>query len=232
MKSTIQILFTVIIMTGCRSVGGHIVTSPDGMFRITCIKDESIWAHTGITEWTNEYLFVSDGSRINDTSRSLAFDYYCEDDSLNQYYKTLHQEEWSELETGIQPIRIDQIALSDGTPIYFVYALTYADSSYHDYYYSYTALCIKEGAIRKYPIFQGMMELARPYSDILIINPASIDFDFTCHPAYYEYWIDHVIMDVQVDNRIRLNPETGNLDVAAGELILSFVNDSFSNIIY
>lgn len=232
MKYTIQIVLAVLIMTGCRATGEHIVTSPDGMFSISCRENESVWPHAGIGEWENAYKFRSEGSWLSDNSRSLAFEYYCEDVSLSQYYENLHQEEWSELETGIQPIRIDQITLSDGTPIYFVFALTYEDLSYHDYYYSYTALCIKEGAIRKYPIFQGVMELARPNSDILIINPASIDFDFTCHPAYYEYWIDHVIMDVQVDNRIRLNPETGNLDVAAGELILSFVNDSFSNIIY
>ena len=86
--------------------------------------------------------------------------------------------------------------------------------------------------ILKYPIFSNVIDLAKPGSDIIIINPASIDFDFTTHPHYYEYWVDHKILDEDEEDRISLDPKTGELSLAGGELRLSFSNDTFSSIIY
>lgn len=205
------------MFAGCRPYGVQVVSSPDGKFRISYSENESIGSQQGVKEWANVYQFESEGRWQSDSSQSLTFEYYCDDASFEEYYEDLHREECTEFETGIKPIRIDQIVLSDGTPIYFVYALTYSDAAYHDCYYSYTALYIKDGAILRYPIFRSVMNMARPGSDIIVINPASIDFDFTMHPAYYEYWLDHKILDQNEEDRISLNPQTGELSLAGGE---------------
>lgn len=232
MSKTVQFILALLILAGCHPSGVKVVSSPDKKLLISFEEKETIWLQPGIMEWTNIYQYKSGGRWQSDSSWSLTFEYYCDDASLMEYYADLHREEWSELETGIKPVKIEQISLSNGTPIYFVYALTYSDAAYHDYYYSYTALCIEDGKIRKYPIFRNVMDLARPGSDIIIINPASIDFDFTTHPAYYEYWLDHKVLDVKAEDRIRLNPQTGELSLADGELRFSFENDIFSNITF
>lgn len=232
MKNKFHFILTVLIISGCCQPGIKVVSSPDRKFRITCSENESIWNQPGIVEWTNVYQFKSEGRWQCDSSQSLSFNYYDEDISLEEHGEESHLQEWVEYETGIKPKRIDQITLSDGTPIYFVYALTHCDTAYHDYYYSYTALCVKDGKILKYPIFSNVINLAIPGSDIIIINSASIDFDFTIHPHYYEYWVDHKILDEDEDARISLDPKTGELSLAGGELRFSFSNDTFSSIIY
>lgn len=226
MKHTFQYILTLLILVSCQSSGEVTVSSPDKKLRISFVEQEGLWPHPRVIEWTNRIRFKAEGHWQADSSQSLSLNYYVEEPKFKHYYEELQRDDYTEWETGFRPIRIDQLTLSNGMQVYLVYALTYADAAYHDYYYSYTALCIKDGRIWRYPIFKELMDSEDIKSDILILNPASIDLDFTTHPSYYDYGLDYKIIEADIDDRIAYDLQTGEL-IIADSLYLQFDNDSF-----
>ena len=228
MKYTIRILLIILLMTSCKSSLIQTVTSPDHRFKISYSEDLWDWPRSNELEWTDFFRFKSKGRWYRISSPTLSFNYYSDDAETRSNYEDLLDEviwdaEWN---PGFQPIRIDEIKLSDGLKVYLVYALTYANSVYHDYYYSYTALCVKEGQIWRYPLFEGLKDCKDIHSEILVINPASIDLDFTLRPEYYENGLDRMIVEKWEKDRIRLDSKTEEL-IIADSLRIPFNGFSF-----
>lgn len=213
MRNTVLYIFLILLLVGCHSSGERVLSSPDKRLKISSAEFHGVSTGPGVQEWINVFRFKSNGRWQKDFSQSLSFEYYCTDSNRKSFYDELHRDEYCEWEPGFLPIRIDLFALSDGTPIYLVYALTYADTAFHDYYYAYTALCIKDGKIWKYPIFEGM-DSKKPDSEIVIINPASIDLDFTIHPSEYEFEQDDNIARADEKDRIAFDSNTGVITIA------------------
>ena len=199
--------------TSCVRHKSNIIVSPDKMFMISFKKLEP---NGSVDEWDNVFQYRFDNKWHKSTKYELSTTYYCDSDEKKQYYDDLMRNEYSEWNPGFLPIRIDQVTLDNGTTIYLVYALTYADRAYHDYYYSYTALCIKEGHIWRYPLFVEHACVQEFESNIVIIDPASIGLDFTLHPVCYEYKIDQIIASLSEDRRIIFVPKTNDIIIGEG----------------
>ena len=170
--------------------------------------------HGSAMDWDNVFHFYSDGKWYDSQDNALYADYYCNNPSKKDYYLALQKEEYSEWDPGIKPIRIDQCQLQDGTPIYLVYAETYSDMTWH--HFSYTAFCIKDGRLLRYPLFEQITGIEDIQSDILIIGPASIDFDFTLTPSSYEYEMDRKIIDTPIGKRVLFDSKNGTLKIVGG----------------
>lgn len=202
----------MITVLGCHS-NTFQIASQDGNLVITCIEPDDNME--GITIWSNEYKYKFNGKWYKSTANALESEYY--DGMINNIILK------SELETGIYPIRIDQIVLSDYTPIYLVYAIKYEDTAYHDYYYSYTALCIKDGMIKRYPLFKDLVGKEGD-SNYIIITPASVDFDFTNHSQTME---TDLITNTSLEDRFKLDHAKKKLTIYDEGPCFRFVEDYF-----
>lgn len=204
----------MLALISCGNAKEKIVKSPDRKLIITCKE----YDYPGTEkEWINAVKFYSDGKWQEFPENPIYTDYFCEELGLEEYYSELQKEEFSEYDPGLNPIRIDQCALLDGTPIYLVYAETYSNRTWH--FFSYTALCIKDNKLYRYPLFKNMMDEVDILSDVIIIGPASIGLDFTGRPAQYEYEIDEKINDAPIEKKIVFDEKKGQL-IIADELLL------------
>ena len=218
------LLFSSLLVTlfvSCTSKGINKVTSPDRKLIITFKDTES---HGNALEWVNSYRFYYKGQWHESVAPALYSSSILENNNENRSQEQMEKLVEPELETGIRPIRIDQLPVIDDSPIYLVYSLTYSDPVYHEYLYSYAALCIKDGALLRYPLFEGVMNEQEMYSDIITISPSSIELDFTMQPLSYEYEIDRKIVDTPEDKRIIYDDQTGLIVI--GEVLKLNINRS------
>ena len=228
MKHAALLFLFALIVVSCQSSGEQVVSSPDKKLRIFFIE-EAGWPSPRVAEWTNAIRYYSDGRWQVDSSRTLSFEYYCDDAAaLKDRYDELQKWDYSEWKMGFQPIRIDQIVLTDGTPIYLVYAMTYADTAYHDYYYTYTALCIKDGKLHRYPVFKSLVGCKELESDIINVTPVSIDLDYTHPQPDYMLGLDCKITEAYDEDRIWFDANDQTL-VIADVLCFRFINDTFTS---
>lgn len=216
MRNAINCIIVILLVSSCKASQEQTICSPDKKFTISYVEEGGYWPYPRVSKWTDAFHFKSKGRWHSISSQGFSYEYYCDDADQREYYEDLKQEEdnYAEWDLGFKPMRIDQISLSDGTKVYLVYALTYSDTGYHEYYYSYTALCTRNGKIWRYPIFKGLMNCKEIQSDIIVIHPASIDLDFTLRPANYDFRLDCKIAEAWVENRIMIDPGTNELILA------------------
>lgn len=106
MKHAALLFLFALIAVSCQSSGEQVVSSPDKKLRISFIE-EAGWPSPRVAEWTNAIRFYSDGRWQVDSSRTLSFEYYCDDPALKDRYDELQKWDYSEWKMGFQPIRID-----------------------------------------------------------------------------------------------------------------------------
>lgn len=198
----------------CQDMAGDSISSPDKKFIITYKESE---LNGSAKDWDNTFRFYTDGKWHEDHGNALSSDYYCDDPELKDYYIKLQKDEYSEWDPGLMPIRIDQYKLIDGTPIYLVFAETYSEGTWH--YYTYTALCINDGKILRYPLFRELKESKDIQSEILMWKPASIGFDFTSPSRDYDFDLDQKIFDAPVENKINYNSKKKQITIAGEKYI-------------
>lgn len=209
-----SIAAVLMIIVGCNNKDDNMVISPDKKLSIDYQESDF---HGRAMYWNDTFRFYSDGKWHESHENALYADYYCDKTDLKDYFITLQKEHHTEGDTGFKPIRIDQYTTSDGTPLYFVYAESYSEGTWH--YYSYTALCVKNGKLWRYPVFLNDVGSDSIQSDILVLEPASIGFDFTSKPLHYDNDIDQKIIDYDIDNRIVLDSKNKTVIVAGIKLI-------------
>lgn len=106
--------------------------------------------------------------------------------------------------------------------------MTYADTAYHDYYYTYTALCIKDGKLYRYPVFKSLVGSKELESDIINVTPVSIDLDYTHPRPEYMLGLDCKITEAYDEDRIWFDNCDQTL-VIADVLFFHFINDTFTS---
>lgn len=216
MKSNCSIFtFIALILMSCHVKAEDSISSPDKMLIITYKESE---LHGQAMDWNNTFRFYADGKWNESHENALYSDYYCDENQLKDYYINLQKEEYSEWNPGLMPIRIDQYSLIDGTPVYLVYAETYSEGTWH--YFSYTALCIYDGEIKRYPLFRELKESKNIQSEILMWGPASIGLDFTSPSSHnYKFDLDKKIFNAPVEIKINYDSKKKQIIIAGEKYI-------------